>query len=144
MTPSFIPSPILPPVVARIQALVEANPDAEAAALQWPEPLHHAIQAHGHKAYTILWVVVHPHLQQVCLEIHPRGSASPFASLRIPFQALEEVDPQTAKRLALVHAAEATVNEAKEELTHLQEALKGAMAKLQKAQAELAVLLSTD
>lgn len=136
-------SPYLPPVVARIQALGDTNPEFEAASTPWPQALHNAIQAHGHQGYTILWVVVHPHFQQVSLEIAPTKSPSRFVSLHIPFQALEETNPRAAKRLALIHAAETKVNQAKEELTRLQEALQGAMATLQQAQADLAGRLST-
>lgn len=137
------PSPYLPPVVARIQALAETDPELEAVSTPWPQALHNAIQAHGHQGYTIVWVVVHPHFQQVSLEIAPAEAPSRFVTLHIPFQALEETDPQTAKRLALVHAAEAKVQEAQEELTRLQGALQGAMVALQRAQADLTVLLNT-
>lgn len=130
-------APALSPLIASIEAIALANPDPDATSPTWPPALHDAIQARGHSHYTINWLVVHDHLQEVSLELDPGYNDPTAIRLDIPFSVL---DANNVKHAALIHQAGQKIHDAQTHLLSLQRSILSAQDTLQKAHAELLAL----
>ena len=132
-----LPTPALSPLIASIEAIALANPDFDATNPSWPQALHDAIQARGHSHYTINWLVVHDHLQEVSLELDPGYNDPTAIRLDIPFSVL---DAPNVTQAALIHQVEQKIHDANAHLIALQRSILSVQDTIQKAHAELVAL----
>ncbi len=140
MSTATLPTPALSPLIADIEAIALANPDPDETRPDWPQALHDAIQAWGYDQYTLIYVAVRPHNQDVALELDPGYHQADLVRLRIPFAILDANNVRLAVRIAQV---EEQIRASTDQLLALQQSILSIQNTIQKAHAELAELKAT-
>lgn len=137
MSTATLPTPAPSPLIASIDAIAQANPDLEATTPSWPQALHEAIGAYGHTQYTLTWVEVREHNQDVALELDPGYHQADPVRLDIPFAILNANNVRQAVRIAQV---EDQIRDSTKQLVGLQRSILSVQDAIQHAHAKLAKL----